>query len=83
MTEVWKSVVCNSPICLAQIMAPQNFKPGGGIRKEILESYRVYPDVDNETGVHFTCPRCGQEESWGPDRVQIARVLHERFTNVS
>lgn len=60
-------------------MSPQNFKTGGGIKQEVLEAYRVYPDVDYEDEAHFTCPRCGQEETWGETRIKIAKILHKRF----
>jgi phage FluMu protein Com len=70
MTDPWKAIYCQSDKC-AKLLLDTNGKA--------LAEYKVYPDVDNEAVVQFTCPRCGQVETWGVTRQKVAKTLYERF----
>jgi len=70
MTEPWKEIYCQSDAC-AKLFLDANAKT--------LTEYKIYPDVDTEAVVQFTCRRCGQVETWGVTRQKVAKALHERF----
>jgi len=70
MSEPWKVIYCQSDTCAKLFL---------GANAEVLEEYKLYPDVDNEAVVQFTCPRCGQVETWGVTRQKVAKTLYERF----
>lgn len=80
MSESWKVILCDSEQCISEMFVSENMKPlTNGLTKEAIEKYKIHPDIDNETVVQFTCPRCGKVETWGITRRRIAKTLHERF----
>jgi len=73
MADPWKKVFCWSPECQKLV-----FKEDGSVN---TDQY-LYPDIDTEEITQFTCPRCGDVETWGVTRRNIAKTLYERSNNV-
>lgn len=67
MSEPWKVIVCQTPECLAEAL-----DHAGKVR----EGFHIYPELDTPEVVQFTCPRCGQTETWGATRQQVAKGLY-------
>jgi len=72
MSEPWKVIVCQTEECLAEAL-DENGK--------IKEEAKVHPKYDTESFTQFTCPRCGQSETWGVTRQKVAQTLYERIGN--
>ena len=72
MTEPWKVIICASSACFFQSVDEH-----GVVREE----FKIYPEIDTEELVEFTCPRCEKVETWGPTRCQVAKTLYERINN--
>jgi predicted RNA-binding Zn-ribbon protein involved in translation (DUF1610 family) len=70
MSEPWKTIICDSEQCISEMFGEEDL---------VVADYKIYPDVDTEGTIQFTCPRCGKVETWGETRSAVARVLYERF----
>ncbi len=80
MPEPWKTILCDSEQCIGEMSKPN--KDGSlstSLDEGIIEEYRIYPDIDNEVMVQFTCPRCNKVQTWGVTRMQTAKILYERY----
>lgn len=69
MTEPWKVIICNTRKCLAAAILQNG---------TVDEGYYIEPDLDTPEVTQFTCPRCGEVETWGPTRRQVAKILWEK-----
>lgn len=69
ISEPWKLIICQQSDCLSESLTSDG---------DVREGYHITPDVSTSEMTQFTCPRCGQIETWGPVRVGIAQFLWEK-----
>jgi hypothetical protein len=72
MFEPWKKIVCQNEQCFQESLTESG---------EVKPGFHLSPDLDTAAVTQFTCPRCGQVETWGVTRRQVAKVLYERLRN--
>ncbi len=80
MREPWKSILCDSEQCISEMFKEKESDSlNTKLDPETIESYKIYPDIDNDLLSQFTCPRCGKVETWGVTRRNVAKILYEKF----
>lgn len=71
MLEPWKVIICQKEECLSEALDEKG---------KVKEGYHIYPNLDNELLTQFTCPRCGETETWGVTRREVMKTLFKRFS---
>jgi len=80
--EPWKAILCDSEKCISLMFVPENMKAiDNSLTDEATEKFKIYPEIDTKELTQFTCPRCGKTTTWGVTRRNIAKQLHERYSD--